>query len=330
MVLTPKSHIDELKDQGYTILRNVLDPETDIQPLINENVQVLKFLIKELNKQGKINNTYEGLDGPDLFSKFIIDTGQEFFGNFNILLNFSRAPTAEDQMYLHPEMFNLLRNPKLLDSLEQFLGPEIAVNPLHITRMKPPEKALPIDVQQHAVGFISKTNWHQDLWAFQDEANDTDVVTVWVPMNEATENNGCLVVVPESHKTGELNTHCKPSETVKGFKGIPDSIVSKNRVPLPVNPGDIIVMDVLTEHSALENKSDGLRWSYDLRYQVANQPAGQGIRKAWTVRSKSNPDSEFKKFEQWEKYWEDIKQYEYNSGGPLNWTRYSLNDPMCV
>ena len=41
MVLTKINHIDELKDQGYTILRNVLDPETDIQPLINENVQVL-------------------------------------------------------------------------------------------------------------------------------------------------------------------------------------------------------------------------------------------------------------------------------------------------
>ncbi|MQG04975.1 MAG: phytanoyl-CoA dioxygenase family protein [SAR202 cluster bacterium] len=330
MVLTKINHVNELKDQGYTILRNVLDPETDIQPLINENVQVLKSLIKSLNKQGKINNTYEGLEGSELFSKFIIDTGQEFFDAFNIFLNYGRTPTSNDQMYLHPEMFNLLRNPKLIDSLEQFLGSEIAVNPLHITRMKPPEKALPMDVQIHPDGSISKTNWHQDLWAFQDEANDTNVITVWVPMNESTENNGCLLVVPGSHKAGELNIHCKPSETKKGFKGIPDSIVSKNRVPLPVNPGDIIVMDVLTEHSALENKSDGLRWSYDLRYQVANQPAGQGIRKAWTVRSKSDPESEFKKFEQWKEYWEDIKEYEYKNGGSSWGTRYSLNDPMCV
>ena len=38
MVLTKINHVNELKDQGYTILMNVLDPETDIQPLINENV----------------------------------------------------------------------------------------------------------------------------------------------------------------------------------------------------------------------------------------------------------------------------------------------------
>ena len=329
MVLTKTDHVHELKEQGYTILKNVLDPETDIQPLINENVQVLKSLIKELNQQGKINNTYERLEGFDLLNKFILDTGQEFFDYFNIFLNFSRTPTANDQMYLHPEMFNLLRNPKILDSLEQFLGSEIAVNPLHITRLKPPEKALPMDVQLHPDGSISKTNWHQDLWAFQDDANDTNVVTVWVAINQSTENNGCLVVVPGSHKEGELNIHCKPSELKKGFKGIPDSIVSENRVPVPVNPGDIIIMDKLTEHSALENKSNGIRWSYDLRYQVANQPAGQGIREAWIVRSKSNPDSEFKNFEQWQQYWEDIKQREYKNG-LTGWTRYSLNDPLCV
>ena len=41
-------------------------------------------------------------------------------------------------------------------------------------------------------------------------------------------------------------------------------------------------------------------------------------------------ESEFKKFEQWKEYWEDIKEYEYKNGGS-NWgTRYSLNDPMCV
>ena len=47
LVLTKINHVNELKDQGYTILRNVLDPETDIQPLINENVQqTVKNIVK--------------------------------------------------------------------------------------------------------------------------------------------------------------------------------------------------------------------------------------------------------------------------------------------
>ena len=328
MVLTQTKNAIELREKGYTVLKNILNPELDIQPVINENISVLKKLIAQLNSEGKISNYYDGLDGIDLLNKFISDTGNEFFDYFNIFLNFHRDPTENDAMYIHPSMFNLLRNDRLLDSLEQFLGPDIAVNPLHITRIKPPQKKLPTDVKLHPDGSISKTNWHQDLWAFEDSANDTNVITVWVPITEANEKNGCLVVVPESHKLGELSTHCAPSETNLGFKGIPDQIVSSDRVTLPANPGDIIILDKLIQHCSLENKSDQLRWSYDLRYQSAHQPAGQGIRQPWLARSKSNPHSVFKTFEEWSNYWSAIKQREYDNG-LTGWTRFSLNDPLC-
>jgi len=328
LLLTKTRNSIELHEQGYTVLRDVLDPQVDIQPVIDENISVLKTLILKLNSQGKISNQYDGVEGIDLLNKFVSDTGNEFFDNFNIFLNFHRDPTENDAMYIHPSMFNLLRNASLLDALEQFLGPEIAVNPLHITRIKPPQRNLPTDVKLHPDGSISKTNWHQDLWAFEDSANDTNVITVWVPITQANEQNGCLVVVPGSHKLGELSTHCAPSETNPGFKGIPDQIVSSNRVTLPANPGDVIILDKLTQHCSLENKSDQLRWSYDLRYQSADQPAGQGIRQPWMARSKSNPNSVFKTFEEWSGYWSDIKQTEYNDG-LTGWTRFSLNDPLC-
>ena len=328
MLLTKTRNSIELHEQGYTVLRDVLDPQADIQPVIDENISVLKTLISKLNVQGKISYKYDGVEGMDLLNKFVSDTGSEFFNHFNIFLNFHRNPTANDAMYIHPAMFNLLRNDRLLDNLEQFLGPEIAVNPLHITRIKPPQRNLPTDVKLHPDGSISKTNWHQDLWAFEDSANDTNVITVWIPVTKATEENGCLVVVPGSHKLGELSTHCAPSETNPGFKGIPDKIVSANRVALPANPGDIIILDKLTQHCSLENKSDQLRWSYDLRYQSANQPAGQGIRKPWMARSKSDPASVFESFEEWSTYWSDIKQTEYDDG-LTGWTRFSLNDPLC-
>lgn len=328
MLLTKTHNSIELYEQGYTVLKNVLVPEDDIQPVIDENIAVLKQLILDLYHKGKIPEKYDGVEGIDLLNKFICNTGNEFFDHFNLFLNFHRDPTENDVMYIHPAMFNLLRNNKLLDALEQFLGPEISVNPLHITRMKPPQRNLPMDVKLHPDGSISKTNWHQDLWAFEDEANDTNVITVWIPITQATEENGCLVVVPGSHKLGELSTHCAPSEANPEFKGIPNKIVSANRVALPANPGDIIILDKLTQHCSLENKSDQLRWSYDLRYQAANQPAGQGIRKPWMARSKANPDSVFKTFDEWSTYWSNIKQSEYNDG-ITGWTRFSLNDPLC-
>ena len=211
MLLTQTQNSIELRDQGYTVLKNVLDPWLDIQPIVDETISVLKKLILKLNSQGKISNHYDDVEGIELLNKFVSDTGNEFFDHFNIFLNFHRNPTKNDAMYIHPSMFNLLRNNRLLDALEQFLGPDIAVNPLHITRIKPPQKNLTQDVKLHPDGSISKTHWHQDLWAFEDSANDTNVITVWVPITQANEQNGCLVVVPGSHKLGELSTHCAPS-----------------------------------------------------------------------------------------------------------------------
>jgi hypothetical protein len=232
-------------------------------------------------------------------------------------------------MYLHPAMFHLLRSPRLLDALEQFLGPEIAVSPLHITRIKPPERMLPESVRSSADGSISKTLWHQDLWAFQTEADQTDVITVWVPVVPADVENGCLVVVPGSHRPGELAIHCKPTPQNPSFKGIPDQIVSEDRLPVPVDPGDIIVMDKLTQHCSLKNVSDRLRWSFDLRYHVAGQPPGQGGREAWTARSRSNPDSEMRDFDEWKALWRNIMTREAGEGVEDH-TRFSLNDPLCV
>ena len=156
----------------------------------------------------------------DRLSAFVADTGDEFFDNLSIYVSHSYE-SADRPMYLHPQMFNLLRSPRLLDAIEQFIGDEIAVSPLHITRIKPPEHSLSEAVQSSPNGMISKTLWHQDLWAFQTEADETDALTVWVPMVPVDEENGCLLVVPGSHRSGELSVHCKPTETTAALQGHP-------------------------------------------------------------------------------------------------------------
>ena len=318
----------ELREQGYTLLRGVLNPEEDIQPLIDEYGLVLDMLIKDLHGEGKIPHQFSGLSTLGRLKAFVAATGDEFFQNLSIYVDFDSAD-ANRPMYLHPEMFNLLRNPHLLDSLEQFLGPEIAVNSLHITRIKPPEKSLSESVQGSPNGGISKTLWHQDLWAFQTDADDTKAITVWVPMVPADEENGCLLVVPYSHLPGELATHCKPSERRPGFKGIPDQIVSEQRVAVPCDVGDVLILDKLIQHSSIENTSNRLRWSFDLRYQPVGQPPGQGGRPAWVARSLSNPNSEMRTFKEWEAMWRGILIREAEVG-VRDHTRFSLNNPLCV
>ncbi|MYB49472.1 MAG: phytanoyl-CoA dioxygenase family protein [Dehalococcoidia bacterium] len=328
MLLTETRAAEQLREEGYTVLRGVLDVEQDIEPLIEEYGVVLDGLIEKLYAEGKLRHKYPAENTLDRLSAFVADTGDEFFDHLSIYVSHS-YDSADRPMYLHPQMFNLLRSPRLLDAIEQFIGDEIAVSPLHITRIKPPEHSLSEVVQNSPNGMISKTLWHQDLWAFQTDADETDALTVWVPMVPVDEETGCLLVVPGSHRSGELSVHCKPTENRPHFKGIPDEIIPEEQVTLPADPGDLVILNKLTQHSSLVNVSDRVRWSYDLRYQPIGQPVGQGGRPAWIARSRKHPEREMTGFEDWRTMWRDIMAREASQGGIEDHTRYSLTSPLC-
>jgi phytanoyl-CoA hydroxylase len=317
----------QLREEGYTVLRNIIDVHRDIQPLIDEYSQVLNDLIESLFSAGKLTHAYSGLTPIERMSAFVADTGRKYFDHLSISLPFAKV-RPDRPMYLHPAMFHFLRNPRLLDAIEPLLGPEIAVNPFHFMRIKPPERQLPLEVQNSPSGMISKTVWHQDLWGLDVSAIETTIITVWVPLLPADEENGCLIVAPGTHLSGKLEVHCKPSASQPHIKGIPEELVPSHRVPIPANPGDIVLLDRLLEHSSLVNRSNRLRWSCDLRFQTAGQPVGQCGRRAWTARSRSDPEREMTDFNEWQRMWQDmiIEQSERKIPDP---TQFSVGNPLC-
>ena len=319
--------VTELKQQGFTVLQKVLDVKQDIHPVIEECGSILNWLINRLYKEQKIVHNYLDLPIPDRFSAFFADTGDKYFQYFSLLLPVNDYPD-DTPLYLGPAMFRLMRSPRLLDALEVFIGPEIAVNPLQITRIKPPQQKLPEDIQNHPNGMLSQTNWHQDLWAFENEANDTNVLTVWIPITRSTVENGCLEIVPGSHLSGGLTVHCGPNVDRPAFKGIPDELITGNTVSAVCEPGDIIILDKLTQHHSLINVSSEVRWSFDLRYQPIDQPVGQCGRPIWVARSRSHPSSEMTDPLEWKKLWREVISRE-SKNGITAWTRYSLGHPLC-
>jgi ectoine hydroxylase-related dioxygenase (phytanoyl-CoA dioxygenase family) len=114
-----------------------------------------------------------------------------------------------------------------------------------------------------------------ELKAQLDEVDNTEMLTVWFPVLDATIENGCLAIVPESHKRGLL-LHCpsKPGQTWD--LRIPQQIRGQNTLPVPMKRGSVIFLHRLTMHSSLRNLSNGVRWSFDLRYQPVGQPTGRG------------------------------------------------------
>jgi phytanoyl-CoA hydroxylase len=143
-------------------------------------------------------------------------------------------------------VFDMITCPRLLDMVESLIGPEIVSNPIQHVRLKPPAPSLRGDeVRAH----VTATDWHQDRAVAHEEADATRMVTVWLAITDATEENGCLQAVPGKP---QMYPHCPKTQT-----GIADGFldVAKAR-PLPVKAGGAVLFHPLTPHASLPNGTD--------------------------------------------------------------------------
>jgi ectoine hydroxylase-related dioxygenase (phytanoyl-CoA dioxygenase family) len=204
-------------------------------------------------------------------------------------------------MHVGPAVFGLITHARMLDVVEQLVGPEIVSNPIQHTRIKPPEHLL--NQKFHGKNtMISATEWHQDQGVATIDVDGTEMLTVWFPVFDTTLENGCLCVVPRSHQRGLL-LHC-PSKPGQAFDlRIPEVIRASNGFALEMKRGSALFMHRLTMHSSLRNLSKGVRWSFDLRYQPVGQPTGRDWLPAFVVRSRKEPSSELHDWRLWADLW---------------------------
>ncbi|XP_046681576.1 phytanoyl-CoA dioxygenase, peroxisomal-like [Homalodisca vitripennis] len=148
--------------------------------------------------------------------------------------------------------------PKLLDYVQCFTGPNItAVHSMLIN--KPP------DAQENTVHPL-----HQDLLYFPFRPADL-IVGVWTAMETVDSDNGCLVVVPGSHKNGKLHRHATQQfqtgafKTFYGVKDMQDTEV----VPLHMEKGDTVFLHPLLIHGSGPNKSKRFRKAISCHYAAS-------------------------------------------------------------
>ena len=91
MITLKSSPTTELKEDGYTLLKGILDVQNDTQPVIDEIGEIPDWLITQLHRDGKLKTQYEGMSVTDRLIAFIIDTGDKQFQYFAIHLPFSSS-----------------------------------------------------------------------------------------------------------------------------------------------------------------------------------------------------------------------------------------------
>jgi hypothetical protein len=155
-------------------------------------------------------------------------------------------------------MFGVIRHPRLLACVESLVGPEIVGSSVY--RVRPKIPGMP-----HGV-----VPWHQDSGYFMPHCDGALIVVCWIPLVDATVENGCLEVMTRVHRGGILRHYTGGHA---GFLEIPeDQLPAGEVVTVPVPLGGALFMTNLTPHRSTENRSEEVRWSVDLRYQGPGVP----------------------------------------------------------
>lgn len=292
------AQLQQFADEGYLVVENVLDPARDFAPVMDEYRAILDGIADELYAGGEITSKYEDLPFAARITEICAESGRVLSQHFDFSLPQSGV-THDTPIYTGPAMFRMLTSPRLLDVVESVIGPEIFSCPVQHTRMKLPKRA----VADPSNGLIAKIPWHQDNGVLMPEADEANILTVWMPFNEATIENGCMQVIPRSHGS-LLFDHCPGG---LGGLAIPDKVLPPGeQTPLPMKPGSVLLMTQRTVHSSLDNVTPNqVRISFDLRFQPIGQPTGRPAfeRAGFVARSEAHPASVVRDPAIWSRNW---------------------------
>jgi len=146
-------------------------------------------------------------------------------------------------------------DPRLLDPLEGLIGPEIGFLSDKVV------------FKDQAVDYESP--WHQD-WAYWGGSHK---ISVWIALDEATCENGCLRILPGSHRAAVEHDQAR---NVPGFGNRLDpaerGLDMSRAVTLPAHPGTGIFFHDLTLHASLPNRSGKDRRALIITYRDLSQP----------------------------------------------------------
>ena len=255
-------------DDGFLIVEDLFQP-SELQPVMDEIDGIVDGIATRLHAAGKVSGTHADKD----FFHRLTALEQEFKG---------AAVLTHINGWLGPQLARLWSAPRLLDIVEQFIGPDIAGHPVWNIRSTTPDTRL------------MTVPWHQDTAYLGEGAERTLQPTAWIPFLDANAVNGGLQVLRGGHKPGAVVRH-RLENTVGDRKSwylyIDEAdLPAGDIVTCEMKFGSVLFLNQLVPHRSLENRSDKIRWSVDLRWQNPALPNGdQGGAGVIPMRKASDP-----------------------------------------
>ena len=279
-----QKNIEQYNDEGYTIVENVFSSD-ELKPVLDEFDEIVDDFAEKAFAAGKISNKH---DNKDVFKR--LAALENDFPGSSVLIHHRGE--------LKPELAKLWSSGKLLDMVENWVGKDIAGHPVWNIRSKTP-KTVRMTVP-----------WHQDSAYLEEGAEKTTQPAAWIPFLDVNENNGCMQVVKEGHKPSNLLEH-----KLEKKAGVKDSwylYIDENNIPedkvvtCEMKAGSVLFLHQLVPHRSLENFSDNVRWSVDLRFQNPKDEAGFHTGLVDPIIMRKSEDSNYRP--DWDKWFKGVEE----------------------
>lgn len=273
LLLTPEQ-VEHFNREGYLIVPEVFDP-AELEPLRQALHAAIREKVAELQRDGRLTDDH----GELAFDQQLAAIYSDSKDNGEAVIRHLEGLRGGG--FHSPEMFDLIAHPRLLAAVRGLLDTnEIVASSAYRIRPKLP---------QVGRGIVP---WHQDSGYFAEHCDTELIITCWVPMVDATVENGCMQILPRTHR-GQVVRHHTGGNA--GFLVIKDEDLPddpQRAITAACPRGGVVFMTNRTPHCSTPNASDHIRWSTDLRYQSAEVPSN---REAWpeTIDATGQADAAF-------------------------------------
>ncbi|MBD3407386.1 MAG: phytanoyl-CoA dioxygenase family protein, partial [Candidatus Lokiarchaeota archaeon] len=134
--------------------------------------------------------------------------------------------------------------------------------------------------------------WHQDYgYWYQNGVLYPNLVSVFISVDKATKENGCLQVIKGSHKMGRINHTLTGDQSGADMERVDEALKRMELVYCEMEPGDAVFFHANLLHRSDQNKSDHPRWSLICCFNAkSNDPYKDSHHPRYTPLKKVNDD----------------------------------------
>lgn len=227
-------HIAQFHEEGYLVIHNAFSPQ-EVRAALDGLLHLLSGQVP-----GFKGVMYERVAAEVPVEEMPPEQKQDYVRKFMWFVNYE------------PRLADLAHHPRLLAVLEQIMGePPVLFQDMAL--LKPPR-------------FGREKPWHQDH-AYFELPLEAKVVGCWIALDEATPENGCMIIIPGTHRQGPV-VHFKRRD----WQICDTHVKNQGALAVPLSPGGCLLFSSLIHHGTPTNTSEKRRRAVQFHYRPQSAP----------------------------------------------------------